>query len=142
MVCAAACHSTVGRTIYEPLAMLGTDGQAHPYLLESITPNDDFTVWTLVVAAGHQVPRRHRPQRRRRRLQPREPERSRSSWARPSQPIAENGIVSDGAYTVTVTMDEPWPAFPTYLNSQLGYMGSPTWIQAAEAARPPATRRS
>ena len=52
MVCAAACHSTVGRTIYEPLAMLGDDGQAHPYLLESFTPNDDFTVWTLVVREG------------------------------------------------------------------------------------------
>ena len=34
---------------------------------------------------------------------------------------------------VTVTMNEPWPASPSYLNSQLGYMGSPTWIAAVEA---------
>ena len=52
MLCAAACYSTVGRTVYEPLTIVGNDGEAYPYLLESITPNDDSTVWTLVVRDG------------------------------------------------------------------------------------------
>ncbi len=52
MLCAAACYSTVGRTVYEPLTIGGTDGEPHPYLLESFTPNEDFTVWTLVVREG------------------------------------------------------------------------------------------
>ena len=30
-------------------------------------------------------------------------------------------------------MNEPWPAFPTYLNCQLGYVPSPTWIAAVDA---------
>ncbi len=134
MVCAAACHSTVGRTIYEPLAMLGDDGQAYPYLLESITPNDDFTEWTLVVrgrASSSTTAPTSTPTPSPSTSSARAP---RSSLGPAVQPIAEGGIVSDGAYTVTVRMDTPWPAFPIYLNSQLGYMGSPTWIQAAEAA--------
>jgi peptide/nickel transport system substrate-binding protein len=133
MVCAAACHSTVGRTIYEPLAMLGTDGKAHPYLLESITANADFTVYTLVARQGikfHDGTDFNADAIAFNLIR-----QSQSILVGPAvQPIAEGGIVSDGAYTVTVTMDTPWPAFPTYLNSQLGYMGSPTWIQAAEAA--------
>ena len=52
MLCAAACHSTVGRTIFESLAVLGDDGEVYPYLLESFEPNDDYTVWTLVVRDG------------------------------------------------------------------------------------------
>ena len=38
MLCAAACHSTVGRTIFEPLAMVDEDGEVVPYLLETIDP--------------------------------------------------------------------------------------------------------
>src|ERR687897_561435 len=52
MLCAAACYSTVGRTVYEPLTIGGTDGRPHPYLLESFASNDDATVWTLVVREG------------------------------------------------------------------------------------------
>jgi peptide/nickel transport system substrate-binding protein len=132
MVCAAACHSTVGRTIYEPLVMLGTDGAPHPYLLESFTPNDDFTVWTLVIRQG--IKFHDGTDLNADAVAFNLVNQSQSVLVGPAvQPIAEGGIVSDSAYTVTVTMDEPWPAFPTYLNSQLGYMGSPTWIQAAQA---------
>jgi len=133
MVCAAACHSTVGRTIYEPLVMLGSDGQPYPYLLESFSSNDDFTVWTLVVRQGikfHDGTDLNADAVAFNLIN-----QSQSVLVGPAvQPIADNGIVSDGAFTVTVTMDTPWPAFPTYLNSQLGYMGSPAWIQAATAA--------
>ena len=131
MVCAAACHSTVGRTIYEPLVMLGSDGEPYPYLLESFSSNDDFTVWTLVVRQGikfHDGTDLNADAVAFNLIN-----QSQSVLVGPAvQPIADNGIVSDGAFTVTVTMDTPWPAFPTYLNSQLGYMGSPAWIQAGE----------
>ena len=52
MICAASCHSTIGRTIFEPLVIVADDGNYYPYLLQSIEPNADFTVWTLVVREG------------------------------------------------------------------------------------------
>jgi len=119
--------------VFEPLVIVADDGNYYPYLLESIEPNEDFTVWTLVVRQGikfHDGTDLNADAVAFNLIN-----QSQSVLVGPAvQPIADNGIVSDGAYTVTVTMDTPWPAFPTYLNSQLGYMGSPAWIQAATAA--------
>jgi peptide/nickel transport system substrate-binding protein len=130
MLCAAACYSTVGRTVYEPLVIAGTDGQPYPYLLESITPNEDATVFTMVVrdgilfhdgtplngdAVAFNLTRNKD-----------------SALVGPAvQPIET--ISSDGAQTVTVTMSSPWPAFPYYLQSQIGLMASPAWAQAVDA---------
>jgi len=132
MLCAAACYSTVGRTVYEPLTISGTDGQPYPYLLESFTPNEDFTVWTLVVRQGIKF---HDGTDLNADAVAFNLERTRNSAlvAKAVQPISS--IVSDGASTLTVTMSAPWRAFPVYLTSQLGLMGSPTWIQAAVAAQ-------
>lgn len=130
MICAAACHSTVGRTIFEPLVMLGSDGAPHPYLLESFTANEDFTVWTLVVRQGIKF---HDGTDLNADAVVFNLERSRASALVGPAVAPIETMSSDGASTVTVNLNTPWPAFPTYLNSQLGYMGSPTWITAAIA---------
>jgi peptide/nickel transport system substrate-binding protein len=130
MLCAAACYSTVGRTVFEPLVIAGSDGVAYPYLLESITPNEDATEFTLVVrdgilfhdgtplngdAVAYNLQRNQG-----------------SALVGPAvQPIET--ITSDGALSVTVTMDSSWPAFPYYLQSQIGLMASPQWIDAVVA---------
>ena len=136
MICAAACHSTVGRTVFEPLVVLGDDGNYYPYLLESIEPNEDFTVWTLVVKEGIKfhdgtdlnadaVAAHIDAARNGALLQ---------AATRPIQTVE-----SDGAMTVTITLDQPWPAFPIGLNSQLGYVPSPTWTAAVAAGTADAT---
>ena len=130
MVCAAACYSTVGRTVYEPLVLIGDDGEVYPYLLESIEPNEDFTVWTLVAREGITF---------------------HDGTPFDGDALAYNldatqnaalvglavgpmeTVASDGAMTVTVTMNTSWPSFNNYLNSQLGLIASPTWLQAVEA---------
>jgi peptide/nickel transport system substrate-binding protein len=130
MLCAAACYSTVGRTVFEPLTIAGTDGESYPYLLESIEPNEDSTVFTLVVRDGinfHDGTPLNGDavafNLQRNQL---------SALVGPAvQPI--DTITSDGAMTVTVTMDSSWPAFPYYLQSQIGLMASPQWIEAVEA---------
>jgi peptide/nickel transport system substrate-binding protein len=42
----------VQRQLYDPLTVVGTDGKAHPFLAESVTPNADFTQWTVKARAG------------------------------------------------------------------------------------------
>lgn len=37
------------RTVFDPLAIIAADGSVQPYLAESITPNADFTVWTITM---------------------------------------------------------------------------------------------
>lgn len=37
----------VALAIYDPIAYRGADGDIHPYLAESIEPNDDLTEWTI-----------------------------------------------------------------------------------------------
>jgi len=51
MQCDTYCQERA-RTFFDPIAALGTDGEVHPYLAESITPNADFTVWTIKLRSG------------------------------------------------------------------------------------------
>ena len=37
------------RTVFDPLAAIAADGSVQPYLAKSITPNADYTVWTIVM---------------------------------------------------------------------------------------------
>ena len=37
------------RTVFDPLMILGADGTPQPYLAESVTPNSDYTVWTITM---------------------------------------------------------------------------------------------
>lgn len=130
MVCAAACHSTVGRTIFEPLVAVADDGDYYPYLLESIEPNEDYTQWTLVSRQGIKF---HDGTDLNADAIATHVESTRTSALLQAAVAPIQTVASDGQFTVTITMAEPWPAFPTYLNSQLGYIPSPAWTAAVEA---------
>ena len=130
MLCAAACHSTVGRTIFEPLAMIDEDGEVVPYLLETITPNEDSTVFTLKLREGILF---HDGTELTADVTQFNMERQREGLlVGPAVKLIDT-IESDGAYTVTVTLSESWPDFPYSLNSQFGYVGSQEWELAADA---------
>ena len=130
MLCAAACHSTVGRTIFEPLAMVGEDGEVVPYLLESITPNDDSTVFTLKLREGIMF---HDGTELTADVVAFNFERQRTGLLIGPAIKLIDTIESDGAYTVTVSLSDSWPDFPYSLNSQFGYVGSQVWEEAADA---------
>ncbi len=51
MQCDSYCQQRA-RTFFDPLAAYGDDNKVHPYLAESITPNSDFTVWTVKLRQG------------------------------------------------------------------------------------------
>jgi peptide/nickel transport system substrate-binding protein len=136
MICAAACHSTVGRTVFEPLVILGSDGEPYPYLLESFTPNADFTQWTLTAREGIKF---HDQTDLNGDAIAAHIEAARNSALLAAAVAPISGVASDGALSATVSLSEPWPAFPVYLNSQLGYVPSPTWAAAVAAGTADAT---
>ena len=37
------------RTVFDPLMILDADGTPQPYLAQSVTPNSDYTVWTITM---------------------------------------------------------------------------------------------
>lgn len=41
-----------GRTVFDPLMIVTADGGVAPYLAESVTPNADYTVWTITLRPG------------------------------------------------------------------------------------------
>ena len=128
---------TVIRSIFDSLTIVTDDGKVVPYLAESVTPNADYTVWTIKVRSGvtfHDgtplnVGRRHR--------QPDPSRRSRSSPRRSSPTsrrtrTARPQIAAVDDLTVAITMTRPWVPFPLYLSGAIGYMASPTWQAAAD----------
>lgn len=46
--------SMIQLALYDPLMRRGDDGDLHPFLAESIEPNDDLTVWTVKLREGVQ----------------------------------------------------------------------------------------
>ena len=51
MQCDSYCQQRA-RTFYDPLVAVGSDNLPHPFLAESVTPNADFTEWTIKVRSG------------------------------------------------------------------------------------------
>ncbi len=129
VLCAVSCHQTI-RSVFDPLTLPNADGKVEPYLAKSITPNADYTVWTIVARDGVKF---------------------HDGTAFDGAAILDNltrqqksfltgkaltdvaSITAKDAMTVEITMKRPWVAFPVYLAGQIGYMGSPTWMKAADA---------
>jgi len=121
----------VGSAIFDPLAAYNTEYEPQPYLAESITPNDDFTVWTIGLRSGvnfqdgtavnsaavvknlkaHQV----------------------SLLTAPTMDyILPDGITAKDDLTVEVAMRLPWSTFPHLLTVQPGYVMAPSMMDAPD----------
>ena len=51
MQCDSYCQQRA-RAFFDPIAAVGDDNKVHPYLADTITPNADFTEWTITVRPG------------------------------------------------------------------------------------------
>ena len=130
----AASGHFMASAVFDPLATLDENGDAVPYLAQSIDPNADFTEWTItlrdgvlfhdgtpldaaaVVATleGHQTS-----------LVTKDAVRS----------IAE--VVEVDPRTVVVRMSQPWAQFPYTLTTQVGYVPAPSMLADPEGAFKP-----
>ncbi|MFZ9851360.1 MAG: ABC transporter substrate-binding protein [Ilumatobacteraceae bacterium] len=142
MTCAVSCHM-VARTVYDSLMVPGADNVPHPYLAESMTPNDDYTEWRITARSGVKfhdgtdfdgaaiVDNLTRAQ---------------GSFLVGSALLDVDTVTLDPAdpMTAIVTTKRPWATFPWFVTGQAGYMASPTWLAAVDgdaalAAKPVGT---
>ncbi len=110
------------RTVYDALAQIDSNGAVKPYLAKSITPNADFTQWTIVMrpnvnfhdgtpCTGAAIKTSLDALKK-------------SALTGPALAPLDHTTLSD-AMTVVVSMNQPWVPFPYYLTGQLGFVPSP-----------------
>lgn len=126
-----ACGATCGlvlRNITETLFVLDDAGAAVPYLLDSVTANEDSTVWELVVRRGVRfhdgTPLNADSVKYNLNV-------ARSSLVTGPEMAPIEGIDAAGR-VVTVRMKQPWASFPGVLTGRAGMMFSVEWLQPLE----------
>jgi ABC-type transport system substrate-binding protein len=137
---------TVAKALYDPIATIGPDGTAQPYLVEAIEPNEDFTQWTITMRDGVEfhngdplTPEVLATHLKSMQLAPLtffvfEPVDAVGVVDETARPQHEAGEISDEEYDVlrrqvVVFMSEPWAAFPAMLAGfQLGYVAHPDFV--------------
>ncbi|HEY5251117.1 MAG TPA: ABC transporter substrate-binding protein [Acidimicrobiales bacterium] len=120
------------RTVFDPLTIIAQDGSVQPYLAKSVTPNEDYSVWTIGVRPGVLF---------------------HDGTTCDAAAIAgsiehfltgelgitltpslakTNAISVTDPQTVTITLNQPWVPFPAYLaggiGGQGGYIIAPSMI--------------
>lgn len=128
----------VAKAIFDPLAAADAEGKVVPYLAESITGNDDATVWTIVL----------RPDIVFHNGEPLNAEAVRlnfqavldsAQYKDQLSLLAGMTVVDD--LTLELTMSSPWGTFPNVLTgvigSQVGYMAAPAMLASPDGGRSP-----
>ena len=129
--CATSCYQVLG-SVYDTLTVQADNEDSWaPYLAESVTPNADYTTWTVKARPGVSF---HDGT-------PLDGAAMADNLSR-----AKNGILTGAALTdvtdiavnpsdplaVDVMMSRPWVSFPLFLAGQIGFMASPAWLAASD----------
>ena len=156
MQCDEYCHQRA-RTFFEPIAEFGSDKKVHPFLAESLTPNADFTQWTVKVRPGisftdgtplnadAMIDNLNRTGN-----YPLiagevtdlakidDPGGAKNPDGTPKR-VLKIEKADDMTFTIftglsgDATKPLPWPGFDFVLTSQFGLIASPTWLKAVDA---------
>jgi peptide/nickel transport system substrate-binding protein len=131
MLCAISCHQVI-RSIYDPLVLPVEGNTWAPYLAESVTPNADYTVWTIKVRPGITF---HDGTPLDGAAVADNLERYRKGFLTGAylSNVATVAVNPTDPLAVDVTMKSPWVTFPTVMAiSVVAYIASPTWMAAAD----------
>lgn len=131
----ASSGNLVSLAFYDRLAGRDEDGMVRPVLAESITPNDEFTAYTVVLREGvefHDGEPLTAQAAAMNLAKHREPG---SATAGSVAPIAE--VVVEDELTLRIELDQPHVAFADALVGQAGAVASPASVEAESAATRP-----
>lgn len=125
--CAVSCHIVMS-AMFDPLILVDSTGEIVPYLLESITPNDDFTSWEMKMREGitfhdgspadSAALKRHLAENVGGLLT--------GIILRPLLGDPEETIEIIDDLTVRVNLTVPNAGFPSVLTGQIGYLAAPS----------------
>ncbi len=125
---------TYARTVYDPLAAYAADGTVRPYLAQSITPNPDYTQWTITMRPNI-VYHDGTPCDAGAVKTVLDALTSAALTGPALSNIASTQVT--GPLTVVVTMKEPWVSFPAYMTGQVGYMVAPSVLNSPSGGSHP-----
>jgi peptide/nickel transport system substrate-binding protein len=127
--------TTVARAIFDRIAELDADGRPQPNLAESLTPNDDFTQWIIVL----------RPDITFHNGEPLNAEAVRLNLDRARTSVLLGAVL--GAYlgevvvvddlTLEVNTLKPWSTFPYSMSTQTGTVAAPEQLSSEAPAQRP-----
>jgi peptide/nickel transport system substrate-binding protein len=116
-----------GRTVFDPLAIVTATGKVQPYLAQSITPNADFTAYTITLRSG--IVFHDGTPLDANALELNLTKQQASPLTGPAFASFIAGTSVTGPLSVTITMKAPWVPFPYYLaQAQTGYIAAPSML--------------
>jgi len=130
----AVAGLTMASAVFDPLFTFDVDGNAVPYLAESIEPSADFMVWTMTLRAGvvfHDgTPLTTDAVIKQFEITRNDP--LVGLAVKPYYPETD-AVVKIDDLTMEFHPLDASQYFPTALTAQLGYIASPTWLDALAA---------
>ena len=130
----AVAGLTMASAVFDPLFTYDVDGNAVPYLAESIEPSADFMVWTMTLRAGvvfHDgTPLTTDAVIKQFEITRNDP--LVGLAVKPYYPETD-AVVKIDDLTMEFHPLDASQYFPTALTAQLGYIASPTWLDALAA---------
>lgn len=124
----------VAKALFDPLAAYDADFGVHPYLAESIEPNDDYTEWTITVRPG--VTFHNGDPLDAQAVKTNLDAHLDSALTGPAlEPVEGIDVIDDRS--VVVRMSTPWVHFPNILTGQGGNVAAPAMLSDPEGASNP-----
>ena len=121
----------VGSSVLEPLATMGSDLSAQPWLAESFTPNADFTSWTLGLRPGVTFQDGEPFDATAVKLNIDDVATGPVSGAALKGLFAQTTVVDD--HTVKIDLTQPWAAFPSsFLDGQSAMQMAPAMLASSD----------
>lgn len=128
----------VGKAIFDTLAVYDASGKVVPYLAESITGNDDATVWTITLRPGITFHDGSALDAEAVRLNFQSILDS-AQFKDQLSLLASMNVVDE--LTIELTMSGPWGTFPNTLvgeiGTQVGYIAAPAMLASPDGSRNP-----
>jgi ABC-type transport system substrate-binding protein len=123
----------VGLAVYDPLAAFNDKSEAKPYLADSITPNADFTEWTITLRSGITFSN-GTPLTADAVKQTLDAHLASKLTAPVFAPV--KSVTVKGDLSVVVAMKTPWVVFPTTLTAQTGVIPEPSTLSNQAGDKP------